>query len=51
MKDKIISPSVPSREKLKAVYDLLNSFCKDSKSFYSKDEVKKLKSDKSKIFL
>lgn len=51
MKDKIISPSVPKRENLKAVYDLLNSFCKNPNLFYSKDEVKKLKNDKSNIFL
>lgn len=51
MKDKIISPSVPKRENLKAVYDLLNAFCRDPKSFYSKDEVKKLKNDKSNFFL
>lgn len=51
MKDIIKHPSVPKKENLKALYDLLNSICNDPKLFYSKDEVKKLKNDKSNIFL
>lgn len=51
MKDIIKHPSVPKKENLKALYDLLNSICTDPKLFYSKDDVKKLKTDKSNIFL
>ena len=41
----------PTKEKLKAIYDLCNQIYKDDKYYYSSDEVKKLKTVSKNIFL
>lgn len=51
MKDKLVSPTVPKKENLQIVYDVLNRLCKDPKLFYSKEEVKMLKKDCSNKWL
>lgn len=51
MEDKLITPVVPKKEHLKAVYDVFNKICKDENLFYSKEEVKKLKKDMSNKWL
>ena len=40
-----------TKEKLKQIYDVCNKIFKDEKYFYTSDEVKELKKDKSNIFL
>mgnify|MGYP003289695400 CR=1 FL=1 len=41
----------PTKETLKNLYDLCNELFKDKKYFYTKEEVERLKKDKSNIFL
>ena len=45
--DKVIRPSVPKREDLIKVYDVLNRvFKNNAKCFYTKEEFKKISKDK-----
>lgn len=50
MKIKVISKP-PNKEKLKRIYDVCNKVFKNDNCFYSKEEVKELKKDKSNIFI
>ena len=47
----IIKPVIPTRENLKAVYDVCNKIFKDDDLFYTTEQVKELKKDKRNIFL
>ncbi len=48
----IIFKSVtPTRENLKAVYDVCNKLFQDEELFYTTEQVKELKKDKKNIFL
>ena len=50
--DKVIRPSVPKKEDLIAVYDVLNRvFKNNAKCFYTKSQSAELKKDKTKISL
>lgn len=49
--DKIYRPSEPKREDLKRLYDVCNRIFKKKECFYTREEVKKLKEDKSNKFL
>lgn len=40
-----------TKEKLKQIYDTCNKIFKDDKYFYSKEQVKDLKKDKTNIWL
>lgn len=46
-----IEPPEQSKESLKKLYDTCNRLFKDEKCFYSKEEFKKIKKDKSNILL
>lgn len=42
----------PTKEKLKIIYDVCNKVFRDNEDvFYTKEQVKELKKDKSNIFL
>lgn len=41
----------PAKETLKNLYDVCNELFKDKKYFYTSEEVKRLKKDKTNIFL
>lgn len=41
----------PTKDTLKAIYDLCNKVYKNDKYFYSSNEIKELKKDKSNVFL
>lgn len=47
---KIIS-SVPTKEVLTNIYDVCNKIHKDSKYFYTSEEVRKLKKNSNNIFI
>ena len=47
----IVTRKNPTREVLQNVYDVLNKNIKNPKCFYTSEEVKKLKKDKSNIWL
>jgi len=49
--DKVYRPETPKKEDLKNLYDVCNSIFKKKECFYTKEEVKKLKEDKSNVFL
>lgn len=49
--DKVYRPNEVKREDLKRLYDVCNKLFKNEKCFYTKEEVKKLKEDKSNKFL
>lgn len=49
--DKINRPITPKKEDLKRLYDVCNMLFKKKECFYTKEEVKKLKEDKSNKFL
>lgn len=48
---KIIRPSEPKKEDLKRLYDVCNKIFKKKECFYTKEQVKKLREDKSNKFL
>ena len=50
MKDEVIR-STPTKEVLKNIYDVMNRNIKNPKCFYTSEEVKKLKKDKSNVWL
>lgn len=50
MKIKVISKP-PTKEKLKNIYDVCNRIFRDKDVFYTKEQVKELRKDKSNIFL
>ena len=51
MKVKVIMQP-PTKEKLKIIYDVCNKIFRDNEEvFYTKEQVKELKKDKSNIFL
>ena len=51
MKVKVIMQP-PTKEKLKIIYDVCNKVFRDNENvFYTKEQVKELKKDKSNIFL
>lgn len=45
------SPKIPNRDNLIYVYDVINKIFQGKDVFYSTEEVKKLKKDKSNIFI
>ena len=47
----IIREVTPTRENLKAVYDICNKLFNDEKLFYTSEQVKELKKNKSNIWL
>lgn len=49
--DKINRPDKPKKEDLKRLYDVCNKIFKNHECFYTKEQVKKLKEDKSNIFI
>lgn len=49
--DKVYRPEKPKKEDLKRLYDVCNKIFKKKECFYTKEEVKKLKEDKSNRFL
>lgn len=49
--DKVFRPDEPKKEDLKNLYDVCNNIFKKKECFYTKEEVKKLKEDKSNKFL
>lgn len=51
MKIKVVMQP-PTKEKLKNIYDVCNKIFRDNENvFYSKEQVKDLKKDKTNIFL
>ena len=40
-----------TKEKLQEIYDVCNKIFKDDKYFYSKEQVKQLKKDKTNVWL
>ena len=46
-----VSRKTPTKEVLKNVYDVMNKNIKNPKCFYTSDQVKKLKKDKSNVWL
>lgn len=51
MKVKVIMQP-PTKEKLKIIYDVCNKVFRDNEDvFYTKEQVKELKKDKSNIFI
>lgn len=46
-----INPPEQSKESLKRLYDTCNRIFKEDKYFYTKEEFKKIKKDKSNILL
>lgn len=51
MKIKVIMQP-PTKEKLRSIYDVCNKVFRDNEEvFYTKEQVKELKKDKSNIFL
>lgn len=49
--DIIRRPEKPKKEDLRRLYDVCNRIFKKKECFYTKEQVKKLKEDKSNIFL
>lgn len=49
--DKINRPDAPKKEDLKRLYDVCNEIFKKKEYFYTKEELRKLKEDKSNKFL
>lgn len=47
----INSPNIPKRENLQKVYDLMNKIFYDDNLFYTDNELKKIKCDKSNVFI
>ena len=47
----VIRQVTPTRENLKAVYDICNKLFKDPSLFYTSEQVKQLKKDKNNVFL
>lgn len=47
----IINRKIPTKEVLQNVYDVMNKNVKNPKCFYTSDEVKKLKKDKTNVWL
>lgn len=47
----IIKTQKPSKETLERLYDVCNKIFKSDECFYSSTEIKKLKKEKSNIFL
>lgn len=47
----IVTRSTPTKEVLQNVYDVMNKNIKNPKCFHSGTEVKKLKKDKSNVWL
>lgn len=47
----IINRKIPTKEVLQNVYDVMNKNIKNPKCFYTSDEVKKLKKDKTNVWL
>lgn len=47
----IINRKTPTKEVLQNVYDVMNKNIKNPKCFYTSDEVKKLKKDKTNVWL
>lgn len=50
MKD-IVIRSTPTKEVLQNIYDVMNKNIKNPKCFYTSEEIKKLKKDKSNVWL
>lgn len=46
-----VSRKTPTKETLQNIYDVLNKNIKNPKCFYTSEEVKSLKKDKSNIWL
>lgn len=46
-----VKRSTPSKDVLKHVYDVMNKNIKNQTCFYSKDQVKTLKKDKTTVWL
>lgn len=46
-----INPQTQAKDNLKKLYDTCNRIFKDEKCFYTKEQVKKLKKDKTNIFM
>lgn len=49
--DRVYRPATPKKEDLKRLYDVCNRIFKKKECFYTREEVKKLKEDKSNKFL
>ena len=47
----VISKEKPSKENLKALYDLCNKLFQEDKYFYTRQEVQELKQDKNNVFI
>lgn len=47
----IVTRKTPTKEVLQNVYDVMNKNIKNPKCFYTDEEIKKLKKDKSNIWL
>jgi hypothetical protein len=47
----IVNRKTPTREVLHHIYDVMNKNIKNPKCFYTSEEVKKLKKDKTNIWL
>lgn len=47
----IFKSATPTKENLKAVYDVCNKIFKSDELFYTSEQVKSLKKDKRNIFL
>lgn len=45
------SRKTPTKEVLRNIYDVMNKHVKNPKCFYTTEEVKKLKKDKSNVWL
>lgn len=46
-----VSRRTPTKEVLRNIYDVMNKNIKNPKCFYTSEEVKKLKKDKSNVWL
>ena len=46
-----VSRKTPTKEVLQHIYDVMNKHIKNPKCFYSSEEVKELKKDKSNVWL
>ena len=46
-----VSRKTPTKEVLQNIYDVMNKYIKNEKCFYTSDEVKKLKKDKTNVWL
>lgn len=51
MKITVVSKDKPSKENLKALYDLCNKLFREDKYFYTSQEIQELKKDKNNTFI